>query len=83
MCLQDDQNSLLLLIVAPSGLYIMKYFSVRQSRHMLDTGLKLEAFANCLNLIEYCIFLSLSFQICLDRHVAVLLALVSVLKFAL
>ena len=83
MCLQDDHNLLLLLIVAPSGLYIMKRFSVRQSRQMLDTELKLEAFVNCLNLMEYCIFLSLSSQICLDRHLAVILALVSVLKFAL
>ena len=79
MCLQDDQNSLLLFIVAPSGLYMMKYFSVRQSRHMLDTELKLEDFANCLNLIEYFIFLSLSFQMCFDKHVAVLFACVQIL----
>ena len=83
MCLQDDQNSLLLFIVDPSGLYMMKYFSVRQSRHMLDTELKLEDLANCLNLIEYSIFLSLSFQMCFDKHVAVLFAFVSFLKFVL
>ena len=77
--MQDDQNSLLLLIIDPYGLYIIKYFSVRQSRQMLGTELNIEAFANGLNLIEYCIFLSEL----PDTHVAVLLALVSVLKFAL
>ena len=80
MCLQDDQNSLLLFIVAPSGLYMMKYFSVRQNRLMLDTELKLEDFANCLNLIEYLILLSLSFQMCFDKHVAVLFAFCVILE---
>ena len=83
LCLHEEKNSLRLLMVAPSGLNIMKYFSVRQSRHCLVTGLKLGAKASCLNLIEYLMFLSLSFHICLERHVAVLFAFVSLLKLAL
>ena len=61
LCLQEEKNSSLWLIVAPSGLNIMKYFSVRHNRHVLVTGLKLGAFASCLNLIEYLIFFILQF----------------------
>ena len=76
-------NFVLLLIVAPSGLNILKYFSVRHSRQMFVTGLKLVVKASCLNLIENFMFLSCNFQICLNSQVAVLLALDSVLKCAL
>ena len=83
LCLHEEKNSSLLLIVAPSGLNIMKKISVRHSRHVLLTGLKLDSFASCLNLIEYLICLSFSFQICLERQVAVLFAFVSILKLVL
>ena len=83
MCLQPEKNSDLWLMFAPSLLNIIKYFSVRQSLQVLVTGLNAGAFASCLNLSEYWIFLSFSFQICFDRHVAVLLALVLFLKLVL
>ena len=83
LCLQAEKNSDLLLMFAPSLWNIIKYFSVRQSLQVSVTGLYAGAFASCLNLREYWICLSLSFQMCLDRHVAVLLALVSFLKLVL
>jgi len=83
LCLHDEKNSDLLLIFAPSGSNIMKYFSERHSLHWLVTGLYAGASANCLNLIEYCIFLSLRAQMCFERQVAVLLCTVSCLKFYL
>ena len=83
LCLQEEKNSLLWLIVALSGLNKIKYFSVRQSRHMLLTGLKPGACASCLNLIDHWTFWSFKSQIYLDKQVAVLFAFVSVLKLAL
>ena len=39
LCLHDEKNSDLEFMVAPSGLNIMKYFSLRQSLHWLVIGL--------------------------------------------
>ena len=83
LCLQEEKNSLLWLIVALSGLNKMKYFSVRHSRHILLTGLKPGACASCLNLIEYWTFWSFKSQMYFYKQVAVLFAFVSVLKLAL
>ena len=83
LCLQAAKNSDLQLILAPSSLNIMNYFSLRQRRHISVTGLKGLACTSCLNLREYWIFWSFSIHICFDKHVAVLLNWVSVLKFCL
>ena len=83
LCLQEEKNSLLWLIVSLSGLNKMKYFSVRHSRHILLTGLKPGACASCLNLIEYWIFWSFKSQMYLDKQVVVLFVFVSVLSLAL
>ena len=53
LCLQAAKNSDLVLILAPSGLNMMKYFSLRQSRHIPVAGLKGLACTSCLNFREY------------------------------
>ena len=68
---------------ASSLLNIIKYISVRKNMQVLVTGLNAGAFASFLNFSEYWIFLSFCFQICFDRHVAIILALVSFFNLVL
>ena len=52
LCLHFDNNSFLLLIVAISGLQIMKYFSVLHKLQALAAGEKDLAFATILHVIS-------------------------------
>ena len=60
LCLQDENSSLLLLSVAPSGAKAMRYFSRVQSAQIPEIGLNILAFSTISQLISQFMFSSLS-----------------------
>ena len=73
LCLHAEVSSFLLLRLANFGWQIMKYFSRRHRLHFLEQGEYAWLLAIIFHLTSYCLLLSLSFQMCWLRVVAVLL----------
>ena len=69
LCLHVEKNSLLSFKVAPFGLNIMKYFSLRQRLHCRVEGLKLRPLERIFHLVSNPLFCCLSFHTWLLRVV--------------